>query len=162
MTDKKKNKPAQESRYRQHALAEFIAAGWIDESGTFKDMMQASICQHVLKLLGVFAAEGHSGTSAPYAVQLFEKLAMFEPIAPLTGAADEWVEYAEGRFQNRRCSHVFKDSPDGQAYDSEGKIFVEVNADGHKVSFTSIDSRVPVTFPYTPTREYVESPKVKP
>lgn len=154
------------NRYREHALREFQAAGWLDKNGEFKDVMRDESClqqrdfrRGVLRLLDVFHEEGHSGTSAPYAVDLFAKdlfakLAMFKPIVPLTGEDDEWREIADGFFQNKRCAFVFKEN--GQAYDSQGRVFVEVAADGTKTSFTSKDSRVPVVFPYTPTREYVE------
>jgi hypothetical protein len=54
-------------------------------------------------------------------------------------------------WQNNRCCHVFKDNA-GNAYDIDGKIFRE--PDG--ACYTSRDSRVPVTFPYTPVREYVD------
>jgi hypothetical protein len=65
-------------------------------------------------------------------------------------------------FQNKRCSHVFKqaDRFDGQAYDIDGIIFYDwyTDEEGNKSKsyFTSADSRVPVTFPYVPTREYKE------
>ena len=55
------------------------------------------------------------------------------------------------KWQNNRASHVFKCS-DGQAYDIEGKIFRDKA--GH--CYTNRDSRVDVTFPYTPKREYVD------
>ena len=48
---------------------------------------------------------------------------------------------------------MFKEN--GEAYDGEGRIFRD--PDGS--CFTSIDSRVPVTFPYVPKREYVDRPK---
>lgn len=141
---------------------EFRAAGWCDESGKFDDEMQEAICTHVLKLLEVFADEGHSGSSAPYAVDLFKKLAMFEPVAPLTGEDWEWNEVGDGVFQNKRCSHVFKqaDRFDGQAYDIDGIIFYDwyTNEDGTKSKsyFTGRESCVTITFPYVPTREYKE------
>jgi len=74
---------------------------------------------------------------------------MFKPWSPLTGEDNEWNEIGDGLEQNRRCSHVFRQ--DGEAYDINGKVFTD--ADGG--SYTSIDSRVPVTFPYTPETEYV-------
>jgi hypothetical protein len=40
----------------------------------------------------------------------------------------------------------------GNCYDSEGIIFREPNG----VCYTSIDSRVPVVFPYTPKSKYVD------
>lgn len=153
------------SNLNHHALAEFRAAGWTDEAGNYKDEMQQAICEHVLKLLDVFSDEGHSGTSAPYAVDLFKKLAMFEPLVPLTGEDWEWNECGDGVFQNKRCSRVFKqaDRFDGQAYDLDGIVFWDWHTDSEtgeksKVYFTSSDSRVPVTFPYTPKTEYKERP----
>ena len=154
------------SNYERHAWNEFRAAGWVDENNKFNDEMQEMICTHVLKLLDVFHDEGHSGSSAPYAINLFKKLASFEPVAPLTGEDWEWHDVSEygGRdngplFQNKRCSHVFKDN--NGAYDIDGIVFYdwridEETGERYKSHFTSIESRVPVTFPYTPTKEYKE------
>ena len=149
-----------------HARNEFRAAGWVDENGKFKDEMQEAICTHVLKLLEVFSDEDHSGSSAPYAINLFSTLAKFEPLVPLTGEDWEWNDVSEysGRdngpvYQNKRCSHVFKDNTG--AYDIDGIVFWEWYTDPEtgeksKSYFTSRDSRVPVTFPYTPKIEYRE------
>jgi len=150
------------SNLKRHALMEFRAAGWCDETGKFDDEMQEAICNHVLKLLEVFSDEGHSGSSAPYTVNIFQKLAMFEPLVPLTGEDWEWNEVHDGVFQNKRCSHVFKqaDRFDGQAYDINGIIFYDwyTNENGEKSKsyFTGKESCVPITFPYTPTKEYKE------
>ena len=108
----------------------------------------------VLQLIQLFSTHGHSGSSAPFAVQMFSTLASFKPLDPLTGEDSEWVEVSEGSFQNNRCGRVFKDGQ-GNAYDIEGKVFRD--SDGG--AFTSRGSRVPVTFPYTPTTEYVDVPK---
>lgn len=142
------------SSLHSHALAEFRAAGWTDADGKFEDEMQEDICKHVLELLKVFSDEGHSGSTAPYTVNLFKKLAMFEPIVPLTGEDWEWHEPSPGVFQNIRCSRVFKqaDRFNGQAYDIEGRVFREPTG----ACYTGAESRVPVTFPYTPKTEYVD------
>jgi hypothetical protein len=102
---------------------------------------------------------------------MFKKLAMFEPLIPLTGEDWEWTEVSAGVFQNKRCSRVFKqaDRFDGQAYDIDARVFYEWNEreldpdeEGYpgkrrfKGHYTSRDSMVPVTFPYTPSTEYVE------
>ena len=150
------------SNLKSHALMEFRAAGWCDVNGKFDNEMQEAICDHVLKLLEVFSDEGHSGSSAPYAVNVFKSLAMFEPLVPLTGEDWEWNEVHDGVFQNKRCSHVFKqaDRFDGQAYDIDGIIFYDyyTDEDGNtdKSYFTCKESCVPITFPYTPTKEYKE------
>jgi hypothetical protein len=149
------------NNYIKHAYTEFKAAGWLDENELFTDDMQQAICEHVCKLLQVFGEEGHSGSSAPYAIDLFAKLAKFEPIAPLTGEDWEWTDTGHN-YQNKRCSHVFKDA-DGSVYDINGKVFWEwcKPYDGrepfepYKSYYTCRESRTPVTFPYTPKTEYV-------
>ncbi len=153
------------SNLHKHALTEFKAAKWLDENGNYCDEMQEAICKHILKLLDVFDGEGHSGSSAPYTINLFSKLAGFEPIVPITGEDWEWAEVSTGVYQNKRCSHVFKQSDrfNGQAYDIDGKIFWEWYRSSedckiHKSHFTGSESCVPITFPYTPKREYVFVP----
>jgi len=150
------------SNLEKHARMEFRAAGWTDDQGNFNDEMQEAICKHVLELLKVFSDEGHSGSTAPYTVNLFKQLAMFEPIVPLTGEDWEWIDHGYCK-QNIRCSHVFKqaDRFDGQAYDGEAIIFWDWCTDKEtgerfKSHFTSSESAQPITFPYTPKREYKE------
>ena len=117
------------SNYKTHARREFVAAGWCDEDGKFDCEMQEAICDNVVKLLDVFAEEGHSGSSAPYAINLFKNLAAFEPIVPLTGKDNEWVDISEyqsepegSRFQNIRNSAVFKNGKDGRAYYNDAYV----------------------------------------
>lgn len=131
----------------EHAEREFKAAGWLDKK---KDPQQDMMMDCMRELLAVFANQGHSGFSANYAMNLFNQLGRYEPIVPLTGEDWEWTETSPGCFQNKRCSHVFKE--DGKAYDINGRIFQEPNG----VCFTSSESHVPVTFPYTPKKEIVK------
>lgn len=118
------------------------------------DEMQDEMDAHILKMVETFADEGHSGFSASYAVGILEKLLRFEPLTPLTGEPSEWVQVSGNAWQNRRCSHVFKDAEDGSAYDIDAVIFREPNG----VCFTSRDSHRTITFPYVPVREYVDVP----
>ena len=144
------------SNHESHAWAEFRAAGWVDEGNNFDDEMQKAICQHVLALLAIFENEGHSGSSASYAINLFRRLAMFEPIAPLTGEDWEWNHTYDHpnkgpTYQNKRCGTVFKDN--NGAYDIDGIVFWEWRKDKetgemYKGYFTGRGSSVPVTFPY--------------
>lgn len=138
--------------YKKHAIQEFKAAGWLDENGKYCDEIQELICTQILELLGKFDEHGHGGSSAPYAVNIFKKLTMFEPITPVTGADWEWQDVdGKGTFQNTRCSHVFK-GPDGRAYDIDGYVFREKSG----ACFTNKDSRRYVEFPYTPKTEYID------
>lgn len=146
----------------KHAWSEFKVLGWVDENNKFDDEMQEMICNDILSLLKVFSSQGHSGHTAPYCLNIFSKLAKFEPIGPLTGEDWEWNEVGEGIFQNKRCSHVFKDKTrfNGQAYDMDGIIFydwaTDENGEKFKSHFTCKESAVPIEFPYTPKREYKE------
>ena len=140
------------SNYIEHAKREFVALGYdLDdkEEGPNKWIME-----NIFELLEVFGKQGHSGSSALYCISCFKKLALFEPLAPLTGEDVEWNEVDErDTYQNNRCSHVFKNK-DG-AYDIDGKIFRKPNG----CCYTSKDSYVFIDFPYTPKSEYVDVEK---
>ena len=153
------------SNLKFHALNEFRAAGWLDKDGKYCDDMQEAICAHLLLLLQVFSAEGHSGSTAPYTINLFSKLAKFDPIVPLTGEDWEWNDIRDELYQNKRCSAVFKqpDRFDGQPYYLDGNVFWEwykSEEDGimSKSYYTGRDSCVTIEFPYTPKTEYVFVP----
>ena len=105
---------------------------------------------NVMALMRVFAGQGHSGFSASYVRGLFHKLANYEPLGPLTGEPDEWNEVSPGLYQNKRCSRVFKEGD--KVWDIDGKVF----RDRGGVTFTNINSRVEIMFPYTPKTEVVD------
>ena len=137
----------------------------------------------VMALIKVFSEQEHSGMSAGVCTDLFAELAQFNPLTPLTGEDDEWDDITDHyfaakviskgekdspelseivdrinrdtgppskRYQNKRCSRVFKDETG--TYDSKGKLFRL--KDGGLVQRR--ESRVYITFPYTPKTEIVE------
>lgn len=72
----------------------------------------------ILQLIEKFGASGQSGGSAPYTAaalsQAIKKLCLQEPINPVYGTDDEWIDVtqlSDGQilFQNKRCSALFKD-----------------------------------------------------
>ena len=137
----------------QYAESELDRIGMTDD-GDMNGMMR----KHLIHMVKEFSDEGHSGFSASYALQCLQKLLRFKPLSPLTGEDDEWTEVSSisgyPHFQNKRCSSVFKDGKDGQAYDIDGKVFWEWYRDeetgeARKSYYTCFESRVPVTFPYT-------------
>lgn len=158
------------SNYHKHAVEEMKRLGYLfdDDGYPIEDPdedfgVNAEMAMCVLEILDVFGRQGHSGMSASHCLQILEKVMKFEPITSLTGDDDEWCHIADERtngrsvYQNKRCSHVFKE--DGRAYDIDGKVFWEwyTNEDGErrKTYYTSSESRVYIEFPYTPTCEYV-------
>lgn len=137
-----------------HAKTELDCIGMKENN---EDEMNLDMRKCILDVIQVFANQGHSGFSANYAANIISKLMKFEPLSPLTGEDSEWSDVSEiggandgSLFQNKRCSHVFKD--DVGAWDIDGKIFVRPNGE----CFTNSDSKVPITFPYGPQTEIVE------
>ena len=135
------------SNLEKHAEKELKLAGLFDKDSDYAGMLGDA----VMKLVKVFADEGHSGFSASRTIALFKKVASFEPLTPLTGEDSEWNKVSNDTWQNKRCSHVFKDK-NNKAYDISGKIFREPNGS----CWTGKGSRVSVSFPYIPKREYVD------
>jgi hypothetical protein len=148
------------SNLRAHAERELQLAGLLDPDGdNYGDLLGKA----VLELIDVLANQGHSGMSANMTTDVFNRVARREPLTPLTGEDDEWVELAHiqaGVFQNKRCSRVFKQSDrfNGQAYDTEGVVFREPGG----ACMTNGDSHTPITFPYIPRRVYVDVPVSEP
>ena len=72
--------------YKDHAEREFRALGYkpVDQEEGPNKWIQ----ENVMELLEVFSKQGHSGMSAPVCVRYFEKLALLEPLSPLTG--EDW------------------------------------------------------------------------
>lgn len=135
-----------------HAIKELNALGKPDEKD---DPMNKRMALDLINLIRVFSTQGHSGFSASYCRQMLALLLDFKPLSPITGDASEWVQVGEDMWQNNRCSHVFKDAEDGQAYDSQGVVFKEPSGS----CYTGKGSRVFITFPYTPKIIYVDVPE---
>lgn len=147
-----------------HTIEELNRLGMTEDA---TDEYNKSMRNHIIHMMQEFCNEGHSGFSAGYAVSILSKLMKYEPVTPLTGADDEWVDVAsfgtKDLYQNKRYSKIFKEGKDGKAYNIEGKVFwewatrpLEEDEEGYpgikkyKSYYTSGDSRVYVTFPYTP------------
>ena len=88
-----------------YAKKELDIIGMTDDS---EDEMNRTMRKHILHMVNEFAEEGHSGFSAGYALNILKSLLAFKPLAPLTGADDEWNEVGDGLWQNRRVSDVLK------------------------------------------------------
>lgn len=143
-----------------HATEELKLLGYDPDST--EDGPNTWIAQNIIELMEVFARQGHSGSSAPYVLDLFNRLAKYQVVAPLTGEDTEWSDILDmdgPTLQNRRCSSVF--TKNGIAYTIDGYAFwywserdLEPNEDGYpgvtkfKSTFTSEHSRKEVTFPY--------------
>lgn len=100
-----------------HAKLELEIAGLFDKDSGY----EGAVGESVMELIEVFSKQGHSGMSAPYVVSIFEKVANFKPLIPITGKDEEWCDVrdlGDGKpwYQNKRCSALFKDGQDGKPY----------------------------------------------
>lgn len=97
----------------KHAIKELKLAGYGKGDGGPNDW----IYQQVLEAVAVFSSHGNSGISAPWEINLVQKLCNWGIISPLTFKDDEWIRISEDSFyQNKHKSSIFK-KPDGSIYD---------------------------------------------
>lgn len=154
-----------------HAKLELQTAGFFDKDSFYEGM----IGEAVMQLMEVFDKQGHSGHSAPIVANLFHKLANYEPLLPITGKDEEWGDVRDlgnGKpwYQNKRCSALFKDGEDGEAYyidaivkrDQNGVCWSGrcwVTEEDYKTGDQSkmISSRGYIkSFPFTPKTFYID------
>lgn len=121
----------QESKLVKHTKRELAISGAGDD-------YDGLIGDWVLELIQVFSKQGHSGGSAHIVTGLFNQLAQFKPLGPITNNPDEWGEvpahigppFDIPTWQNVRDSSCF--SNDG------GKTYWDLK-NGPDVTRTSVE-----------------------
>ncbi len=107
----------------EHARHELKAAGLFDEDSDYGGMLG----QAVLELVEKFAAQGHSGFSAQMTLTVFDRVARFKTLTPITSNPIEWTEVSnyfngKGVWQNRRNPAVFSNDGGKTWYDIDEKF----------------------------------------
>lgn len=146
----------------EYAKKEFLKLGYtpVVKCGEGPDKW---LQESVIELLEVFSKQGHSGSSAPYTINMFKKLAAFKPISPILCTDDEWFDIgsSDESYQNNRCYSIFKDGKDGKPY--YGDAIVWRNQDG--ISYTGtvfnskrekIKSSQTIKIPFNPKTFYID------
>lgn len=96
----------------QHAIKELKLAGYGKGEGGPNDW----IYEQVLEAVAVFASHDNSRNSAPFEINLVQKLCNLNVISPLRFTDDEWNQINfDGTYQNKRKLDVFKES-NGRIY----------------------------------------------
>lgn len=96
-----------------HARRELELAHLFDPDADYGGLVAGG----VLDLVRLFASQGHSGGSAMLTLELFDRLARFDVLTPLTGHPAEWMEVGDGMFQSRRKSSTFWRAGEATWYD---------------------------------------------
>jgi hypothetical protein len=101
----------------------------------------------MIEILEKFFDQWDSGGAVWAVAPVLQRLIAGKCLSPLTGEADEWMEVADGVFQNKRCSSVFKDPRF-----HEGKLAYDLD--------NPAGSRAAISFPYSPERAKVPPPEI--
>ena len=144
----------------KHAKRELEFAGLFDKDSDYDGMAGRA----VMELVKVFAKQGHSGMSASLVRNLFNKVADFKPLTPITCEEEEWSNGISGNdtFQNKRCSAVFKEGKDGKPYYIDAIVFRGQNGScftGSSVKLKNgdtIKSGQFIKLPFTPKTFYID------
>ena len=108
-----------------HAEEELRRAGLFDKDSDYEGM----IGEAVLKMVKGFAKEGHSGMSASWTLEIFNRVARWKTLTPITNDPSEWVEIGKEMmptgsktvWQNRRQSSLFSNDGGKTYYDIDEK-----------------------------------------
>ncbi len=146
-----------------HAKQEFLALGYTPiedykEFGLETDDPNKWIQENILDLLAVFSSQGHSGFSASYCSNYFNKLSRFEPLSPIKCTDDEWAEpqFDDETYQNKRLSSVFKKGKGGKPYYLDAIVFRDQNDCTFTGCVENISSAQNIKLPFVPKTFYVD------
>jgi hypothetical protein len=140
-------------------------------AATVPDAIVIPFAKEILALCEAFGKSGQSGGSAPFTAsaiaQAVKKLCLEEPICPVTGNDEEWVNVSdmsdgETLWQNGRCSALFKGSKGCRYINAivwkgeedwdtfTGRVYID------EKDFELIGSIQRVKFPFTPKTFYID------
>lgn len=135
MVSRRKDKKMRKNLINKKALQYIIAHSNICRHGDYelrlagykpgqKNNPNSWMYEQVMEALAVFSSHGNSGFSAPFEINLVQKLCKFEPIAPLTLNDNEFhFIYIDDKgrynYQNKRKSSIFK------RVDKDGTIVID-------------------------------------
>ena len=106
----------------------------------------------MVQILELFFDQWDSGGSVWAVSEALNRLIAGKCLTPLTGDDDEWMEVADGVFQNLRISSVFKDP---RFFDGEKAYDIDNSERDENGSWVAIE------FPYYPKETKVSSPVIE-
>lgn len=150
-----------ESNLVKYAKMELEAIGAFSKDDDFYGGMTGNA---VLELIELFSKQGHSGMSASLVRNLFNKLADYKPLKPITCEDSEWGDAIDenNTYQNKRCSSIFKKGKNGKPYYLDAIVFRGENGScftGSSVKLkngSKLKSRQFINLPFIPKTFYVD------
>lgn len=140
----------------EYAELELAAIGYDDKCEEYDKMVRDSI----LELIEVFSNQGHSGFSAPHCLDIFNKLARFEPLQPILCTDDEWSDVSDVSnmpfFQNKRHSAIFKEGEDARPYFLDAIVWVGREGERFTGEVEGITSVQFIKVPFIPKTFYIK------
>lgn len=142
----------------KHAERELKLAGLHEKGSDYDGMLYDA----VMELVKVFSDQGHSGYSANRTIKLFEKVALYEILMPVTGEDSEWNEVSEDSLQNNRSSDIFKDKKTGKSYYLDAILWRTQNGTNYAGSaYLTPDRKITSrqfikSFPFIPETFYID------
>jgi len=104
-----------------HAKRELELAGLFDKDSDYDGM----IGKAVMKLMNNFSGQGHSGFSANWTRDLFDQLAQYKNLTPITDDPEDWTNVSEHNdkklWQCKRNPSLFSENGGKSYYDVEDK-----------------------------------------
>jgi hypothetical protein len=105
------------------ARAEVRRAGLLDSDSDYGGQIGAC----VLRMVEAFGWYGHSGGSAEMTLEIFNRVARFQTLGPITNNPEEWMrvnpdDEPEGVWQNRRQGSIFSHDGGKTYYDLDERM----------------------------------------
>jgi len=141
-----------------HARKELKLAGLFKKDSDY----EGATAKAVMELVRLFSSQDHSGASAKLVINLFEKVASYKTLTPISGKDEEWNDMCDKEMQNNREGCLFKNKETGECTYLDAIIWrtqtgstwcgSAIKKDGTKVTSRQIVK----SFPFNPKTFYVD------
>lgn len=111
--------------FKEHAKRELELAGLFSADSDYGGM----IGNAVMKLVDAHASEGHSGMSSAMVVDIFQRLAAYKNLTPITDSQSDWFKCEENLWQCVRAPMCFSTDC--------GKTYYNIDEEGRPIHVSS-------------------------
>jgi hypothetical protein len=104
----------------EHATRELSLANM------YSDDHDAHIARCVLDLVQIFSEQGHSGMSALITIEIFNRVARYQTLTPITDNPREWSDHGD-LWQSERQSSLFSNDGGKTYWDVDNKDVIHTS-----------------------------------